>query len=408
MSDPGEPRGHSGGFTAIALAPGFKPDRKGERDAADDRMPLMRPAVTTPNGFPDRQSLDEYRAVILADVPSLAPAAADALAGYVIAGGSLLITPGPNVLPEFYNDWHSTNGAFMTPLRMETRIAATGGKRGFALLVESLGLPLLSTLADHGQSDLAQLCLSGCWKLSAREDREATVLAELEGGLPFLAMQRVGHGAVMMTAAAFRAGEGNLVKLHAFVPLVHGLIQALDHSSSLDLNHAASAAADFHLARVPAAGSFESAQGFLLDPRGEESEIDIRAEKGALAVTIDPMIVAGVYKLRFPASLAQQLWGLRSPDGTIPFVVQPDETESVLAPLDDTDIGMLAKRLELIAADSGKAVIHALSGKKFGEEIWRTFAAAVFLLLLTELMLTRWIALRRQTGTTEAVVFEKV
>jgi hypothetical protein len=52
-------------------------------------------------------------------------------------------------------------------------------------------------------------------------------------------------------------------------------------------------------------------------------------------------------------------------------------------------------------------VLQALEGKAFGQELWRPLALGALLLAVCEVLLARWIALRRRTGLDEKVSFEE-
>ena len=47
-----------------------------------------------------------------------------------------------------------------------------------------------------------------------------------------------------------------------------------------------------------------------------------------------------------------------------------------------------------------------MTGQQFGEELWKYLAVGALFLLLAEIALSRWIALNRQSGGSNAVDFE--
>ena len=93
-------------------------------------------------------------------------------------------------------------------------------------------------------------------------------------------------------------------------------------------------------------------------------------------------------------------------DGTIPFTVTGDVSESRLTPLDEAGLLVLRQHLNLVETKSAAEVVAALTGKQFGEELWKYLATGALFLLLAEIALSRWIALSRQSGTATEVNFE--
>lgn len=70
------------------------------------------------------------------------------------------------------------------------------------------------------------------------------------------------------------------------------------------------------------------------------------------------------------------------------------------------DYAFLKPHVSLSEAQALEDVEKALGGKAFGEEIWRQLAVAALVMVFLEIMLTRWIAYRRQTGRETEVEFE--
>jgi hypothetical protein len=58
-------------------------------------------------------------------------------------------------------------------------------------------------------------------------------------------------------------------------------------------------------------------------------------------------------------------------------------------------------------ASSVDDLLRAIKGNAFGREMWRTLALAMFLLLIAEIALTRWIAIQRKTGEEGRVTFDE-
>lgn len=91
----------------------------------------------------------------------------------------------------------------------------------------------------------------------------------------------------------------------------------------------------------------------------------------------------------------------------IPFSVRSSIDESDLSSLSQQDLLFVRAFINLALATKAEEVHKALIGETFGKEIWRILAYAVLVLLILEIVLTRWIAIQRRTGEKEEISFEK-
>ncbi|MCL1888846.1 MAG: hypothetical protein FWF96_08270, partial [Kiritimatiellaeota bacterium] len=69
--------------------------------------------------------------------------------------------------------------------------------------------------------------------------------------------------------------------------------------------------------------------------------------------------------------------------------------------------GWYKKYIDLMPAQSLDDLQRAVKGNAFGRELWRTLAIAMFLFLVAEIALTRWIAMQRKTGEEGRVAFDE-
>src|SRR4030095_12837150 len=90
----GDPGSNSAFFLRNALQP-VRPEAAAEY--------FIQPRIIPP-GQLGLTRLSDYDTVILADIPPVPAPAVDSLARYVHEGGALLIFPGPQAKPEFYNN----------------------------------------------------------------------------------------------------------------------------------------------------------------------------------------------------------------------------------------------------------------------------------------------------------------
>jgi hypothetical protein len=131
------------------------------------------------------------------------------------------------------------------------------------------------------------------------------------------------------------------------------------------------------------------------------------APEGVVAV-LEGDVAPGEYRLAVPPGYQTTLAAVAGQDGTVPFTVTRQPEESTLTEMDDTAIAYVRRQVGLLVAKSVEDLLQVLSGKAFGEELWRPLAAAALALLLAEVLLTRWIASRRRTGESVKVDFEEL
>jgi hypothetical protein len=130
-------------------------------------------------------------------------------------------------------------------------------------------------------------------------------------------------------------------------------------------------------------------------------------QNGAVALRIDDNLVPGLYVAEVPRQVKKSLVPLLGEDGKIHFSVKIDGEESRLEPLTPEDSLMIASYLNFLEAGSAEDVLRALRGKAFGRELWRNLAIAALVLVLLEVLLTRWISIQRRAGEPSTVIFEK-
>jgi hypothetical protein len=135
---------------------------------------------------------------------------------------------------------------------------------------------------------------------------------------------------------------------------------------------------------------FETVSGMTaVGPAGFKRATGVAAGREGMILQVDGDVIPGIYRAALTDDLALLLAGLLDTEGDLPFAVLRDTRESHLYPLDETDIGFVRRFADVVEAESVDHVLQALEGKSFGEEIWKQLAAAAFVLLLIEILLTR-------------------
>ncbi len=141
-------------------------------------------------------------------------------------------------------------------------------------------------------------------------------------------------------------------------------------------------------------------------PDGLSGKAGLVFTRGGLVARMSDDIVPGLYRIQVPKEKQKEFGALMAADGTIPFSVTDDATESHLTPLGEGEIKFMHERLELLEPGSSRDLMDILAGREFGEELWKYLAVGALFILLAEIALTRWIAISRRSGEESTVNFE--
>jgi hypothetical protein len=159
---------------------------------------------------------------------------------------------------------------------------------------------------------------------------------------------------------------------------------------------------------APGGGAGELAMGQwdVAGPDGRARQAELLFTRGGPVARLRGDIVPGLYRMAVPKQSLTQFSKLAAAEGTIPFTVTEDASESRLTPLGEPELTVLREKLKLVEARDQADVIAALTGQQFGEELWKYLAVGALFILLAEIALSRWIALSRRSGNPEGVNFD--
>jgi hypothetical protein len=434
-----QPLKGAGALIDLALAPRSSvaltvpAQRQAVKDASAQGNPdsfLVQPKVIAAPDFISLPDLGRYRAIILANVPQLPFAAARALGNFVREGGGLLIAAGDSCRPDFYNTWAGVGGELISPCKLVSR---TSKKEPARISIKSLSHPALEMLAQS-QSDLSSATIYSHWKLDApQNDTAVRVGALLDDGDPFVVERKCGAGYVIMTAISLDAQDSDLPTLKSFVPLVHELAYYLAQplAPAANVRPGAEVSVELPLSsqrdKVDAAAPLV-AQGLeVLTPSGAKRPCGAALGKNTLKLTFTGTDEPGLYHFLLPAGLIEgnknannvgralpdnprDKVGRPPPDasqasGEQPFVVLDDPAESTLVALTQADFAQAAKYVNMVQTQQLAELLSAVKGAVPGNELWRWLAVAAAMALVLEILLTRWIAMRRKSHISQPVDF---
>jgi len=142
----------------------------------------------------------------------------------------------------------------------------------------------------------------------------------------------------------------------------------------------------------------------VIDPLGVTRVANLEAGRRGRILKVEGAAIPGIYQLKVPKSAVNELGAAAG--SQIPLVVTRDVAESRMDTLTDDDRTLIKKHLEVVNVRNRDDILAVLSGKGFGEELWKVLAVAAFALLLLEVALARWISKSRRAGDDVKIDFE--
>lgn len=319
----------------------------------------------------EKQKLDAFDVVLLANVGRLGEAAAAGLSTYVRAGGGLFVTMGDRVDPGAADGLNARIGQLLPRALREARqsgdAAASAEGRDRRLAAPTWferNHPILKVFPDPLRTSLARVGVSRYMLLDPAPDASGEVVIGLDEGAPYLLVRAVDRGRVALLTGSLDRDWGDLPIRPDFVPLVQQILR--------------------HLTRVPEG----SGQPVLLgrpvpvpvdDPR--ISRVQIQAPDGRLASSERPVGGAPT-----PWTFADtQLPGLYqvSPDPPLPGL---ETLPGFAVTLDPAGADLRPAKTEPDAQKTPLATAESAAPKK-RTELWHAALLFLFGLLAAEAFL---------------------
>lgn len=322
---------------------------------AEDAASLLRPHLVNVSQFEEAR-LDEYAAIVLADVPVLSAEMTERLRVWVEEGGALLIFPGVRADPEAYNGpLHvDSGGLFPARLAMLRTDAVPPAAAPYAH-------PALALWNEPGADDLSTATIRRHWELSTTA---ADIILSLNDGSPLIVERSIGRGIVIAATVPADGTWSDLPLRASFLPLVQQLtIYAIGRGDSpRTLRTGETIVLDVDQAGV---WSVET-------PEGTRMPADVSAD-GRLR--FHDTTVSGLYRV--------------SRDGTHAaiFAVNANRDESASPTLDEEAIATRASAIGAATATGIDAYLQLDRERRVGRDAWRPVWFAVLATLFAELLL---------------------
>ncbi len=350
------------------------------RDSANGMANLMTTKVIALHEL-DANLLENYRVVVLGNVAQLADAQAKAVQQFVSRGGGLMVFPGNRANTEWYNRVMATTEGLL-PLRMVQLEGETAGNSsGVKVTAQHFLHPALEFFNDPRNGKLSETEARIWYKTSfvpQARGGEAQLLAQFDGGSPFLAEKRFGMGRVIQCTIPCDADWSNLPMRPYFVPLMQRLVTYLASQVYPPQNLEPGQTIARFYSKSVAGRRLE-----LMAPGGQRHEVIVEEKSGQ-----------GV--LEFTATHDPGVYTLTQPDGTkVHFVVQNSGAESDLGLLAEEDAKKIAEKMDAKFVQSIEEFRELDRDRRFGREIWKPLLWVVLIALFGELFYQQWISRRK-------------
>jgi hypothetical protein len=243
-------------------------------------------------------------------------------------------------------------------------------------------------LANTTQLDIDEARIRQRWLFENRPVGDEAVSSLLESGTgnPLVVENYVGQGRVLVQAFPLGLQWSNLPLLKAYVVMIHDWLNYVTAPTMARYNLAPGSPI---VAGPPkdAAG----ASAMLFTPRGREVSLIAADSDAATVFRYTQTQLPGTYRVRFSSGGAAV--------GEVPFHVAHDASESNLEPLSkaDRDKLLIPAGVQFAGADAPVATTRETAPRR--EPFWSFLLAALVMLLISELLMSTWLA-RQRSGLT--------
>lgn len=393
-----------------------------------------------------KNELDQYSAVILANVPSLSEQQLVTLTDYVQRGGGLGFALGDRVDKDRYSTGpfnpetgllnvalveieteppeHRDEGLFLSNATLDVPwLQRFRAERGAALTTArfsrwwKIDLPQAQQPDDAKQPaaltneaanrPVPDMTLEPTAKPSDRNERKLiAVLARLQTGAPYLVSGQFGKGQVLLLTVPLDADWCSLPAKPDFVPFVHEIIFQLAARRG-DRNVKVGEALVCSIAEITK-GANAKFEDVVFESPDAKPHLPKRSGDDSLPLAVlDDTVLPGVYILRRKEPADEALLSAKEdatkkgsepinvakPNALGPnrelFAVNADRAESNLTPLTDEQVTTLTADERMRFIHSAREIQLAASSELPKHELWQLLLLAFLGLLIFEVLMTR-------------------
>lgn len=334
--------------------------------------------------------LDNYVAVVLANVPEIDVDIADALRGYVADGGGLFIALGNRVQRESYNDQLFVEGMDLLPAELMSLEVSGDESKGERVMDSSLELPWMLRFKEEHGDDFTTARFTRWWRVIPPADNlefkapadkvsgsTAIVAGRLTSQHPMLVTRNYGRGGVLLCTVPLDGDESTFPAKRDFVPWIHEMLfylasKTVRRNVDVGIPLMMPFPKDANPNDYQFYGPNDMTFGPVLDATGGQSLIRLNDTR-----------LPGVYVF--------------APKGVDPlkakerqhFVVNFDRGESDLRLLGDDQLVQLTANNRMATIGQVGDLMDQMIDSEGGAELWRFLMIIFVLILIGEVMMTR-------------------
>jgi len=337
--------------------------------------------------------LDNYDAIILANVPDCSEAVLRSFEQYLRRGGGLMIFPGARVNVPFYNEQFGTRFNFLPASLGAARGQADQDEKFFTLQQKDYQHSIVSIWNDPASGTLGSAHFYRAFELKpapskVRPAQSSADAKQEEAGVPQViltyadgspaVMERTwGLGRVVLFSSTADTAWNDLPVRLAFVPLVHRTLGSIVQRQDEGLNIRVG---EKFVRRVNPEVLEKDA--LIFKPRQVDALRDMRRIElvgGWPALQYDQTDLSGVYDVK-----------VADPPLSLKFAAQPDATESSLEEISAAQRTTLKTVANIIDWTPNTSLRGLVQKDRSGVEFWLPIIVIVLLLALLETFLGQW------------------
>ncbi|MFP6612104.1 MAG: BatA domain-containing protein [Pirellulales bacterium] len=343
---------------------------------ADEGAPIQvnQIAALDLNSPDELGKLDEYDAVLLADVTDLAPETVERLERFVRAGGGLIIFLGDHVDAELYNQRFGS----LLPGKLSKVLAAEEGQAGWAIGPVNSGHSLASVIKATRGDVVDAARFSKVMQVEVAPKCE-TILSIAEQDTPLLLSRSLDAGAVVMFATSADRTWNNFATHPLYTMLLQQAIMTVSNKESRPVIVGESA-------NLALTGRQVGDQVRLVGPDGQDRDVKVTQVGSTMVCAIDAD-AAGVYGV--------------AGDATIPSVAVAANVDSKESNVRVIDAGALKNQMAStgvkVILDSS-ALAAEIEKSRQGRELATFLLVAGIVVFLLQSFLAKYFTNRMSHG----------
>jgi hypothetical protein len=311
----------------------------------------------------EAQKLEDFAAVVLANVAEVSETTLAALEKYLHAGGGLIVFPGPKTNTAFYNEQMHVQRGFLPASFGDARGNPEQQEQFFRLQERGHEHPIVELWKDAGAGTLSTAHFFSALTLVPGKPSSlpgdagppALVLAYADGQ-PAVMERAWGLGRVVQFSSTAGSKWNDLCLRPAYVPLMHRVLGALLARQNEQLNGRCGANFSF-----PVATGAAGREASVRNPAGAIARVQpvTTADDGA-QLQFDDTDLAGGYEVRL------------GDDATpfLRFARQGTREESQLAELSEDDRKTLEPSAQVVRWNTARSFRTMLERERTGMEFW--------------------------------------